>query len=255
MPTGTVGEVVKKSVMAGAMGGIAVAAAGGDENAIKDAFLKSAGNVLVQAGRDRAQHFSPEGKQALETVQCISAKDSDCFSNLSYVKDAKGRILKELKTQKVDPTGKVGQWSRLDPNSPQGKAAALIARISKLPKSDVIPLIDKEWVLTSTLGKRGTLEANKPTVVLTYVGPDPPFEFTSSYERIGTDYSCQVPNGALRRLVVRGGGKSCDAVYYREDQPTSQVIWRSQHDGKFCAPKATAFVAHLTALGIPCKRN
>jgi hypothetical protein len=255
MPTGTVGEVLKKSAMAGTMGGVAVAAAGGDEKAVKEAFLKSAGNVLVQAGQDRAQHFSPGGKQALETVQCVSAKDTDCFSNLSYVKDAKGKILKELNTQKVDPTGKVGQWSRLNPNSPEGKAAALIARVSKLPKSDVIPLMDNKWVLTSTLGKSGTLEANKPTVVLTYVGPDAPFEFTSSYERIGTDYSCQVPHGALRRLVVRGGGKSCDAVYYREDPPTSQVIWRSQHHGTICAPKATAFVAHLNALGIPCKRN
>lgn len=255
MPTGTVGEVVKKSAMAGAMGGIAVAAAGGDEKAVKEAFLKSAGNVLVQSGQDRARQFSPEAKQALDTVQCISASDTECFSNLSYVKDAKGKLMKELKTQKVDPKQKLGQWSQLDPNSPEGKAAALIARVSKLPKSDVIPLIDNKWVLTSTLGKSGTLQANTPTVVLTYVGPNAPFEFTSSYERVGADYSCQVPHGALRRLVVRGGGRSCDAVYYRENSPTSQVIWRSQHNGKICAPKATAFVAHLKSLGIVCNRS
>ncbi len=50
MPAGTTGEIIKKAAMAGAAGGISVAAAGGDEQAIKDGFLKSAGNVLIQGG-------------------------------------------------------------------------------------------------------------------------------------------------------------------------------------------------------------
>jgi hypothetical protein len=255
MPTGTVGEVLKKSAMAGAMGGIAVAAAGGDEKAVKDAFLRSAGNVLVQAGQDQVQNYSPVGKQALDTVQCISAKDTECFSKLSYVKNAKGSILKELKTEKLDPSQKVGKWSQLDPNSAEGKTAAVIARVSKLPKSDVIPMMDNKWVMTSTLGKFGSLEADKPTVVLTYVGTDAPFEFNSSYARVGAGYSCHVPHGAKRRVVLSGGGRSCHAVYYRENSPTSEVIWRSDHDGQICASKTTAFVAELRSLGIPCQRE
>lgn len=184
----------------------------------------------------------------------MSAKDTECFSNLTYVKDAKGRIMKELKTEKLNPNQKIGQWSHLDPNSPEGKAAALIAGVSKLPKSDVIPLLDNKWVMTSTLGRSRSLEANKPTVVLTYVGINAPFEFTPSYTRVRADYSCQVPHGVMRRIVVRGGG-SCDAVYYRESAPTSQVIWRSEYDGAICTPKATELVSHLTSLGIACRRR
>ena len=55
-----------------------MAAAGGDEQAIKDGFLKSAGAVLVQGGSDKLKAYSPKAKDAYETVQCISARDVDC---------------------------------------------------------------------------------------------------------------------------------------------------------------------------------
>jgi hypothetical protein len=51
MPAGSVGEVAKKAYVTGAIGGISVAASGGDEAAVRDAFLKSGGMVVVQSGQ------------------------------------------------------------------------------------------------------------------------------------------------------------------------------------------------------------
>ncbi|WP_114947558.1 hypothetical protein [Microvirga calopogonii] len=181
MPTGTTGEVLKKAAMAGAAGGISVAAAGGDEQAIKDGFLKSAGAVLVQGGTDRLKAYSPEAKDAYDTVQCISARDLDCVSKTSWARDAKGKILYDqngkprVDTSKLDPNQYVGKWTQIDPNSPAGKAQAIVMKASKLPKMDAIPVLKNKWVLTRSVGKEKDIPYAKPTVVLTYVGDDPPF--------------------------------------------------------------------------------
>ncbi|MBD2745712.1 hypothetical protein IC232_03285 [Microvirga sp. BT688] len=199
MPATTTTEIVKKAAMAGAAGGIAVAAAGGDEEAIKDGFLTSAGAVLVQAGTEELEAYAPEAKDAYDqakdaydTVQCISATDVDCLSKTTWARDAKGQILEDengdpiMAADKLDPNEYIGKWTQLDPNTPEGKAAAIIAQTSKLPEKykltekDAIPILDNEWVLTWTVGQEQNIEYAKPTVVLTYVGKDPPF--TSSVE-------------------------------------------------------------------------
>jgi hypothetical protein len=157
MPAGTTGEIIKKAAMAGAAGGISVAAAGGDEQAIKDGFLKSAGAVLVQGGSDRLKAYSPAAKDAYDTVQCISARDVDCLSNTTWARDAKGRILNDqngkprIDTSKLDPKQYIGRWTGLDPKSAEGKENAFITQISKLPQTEAIPILKNQWVLTWTL--------------------------------------------------------------------------------------------------------
>jgi hypothetical protein len=187
MPTGTTGEIIKKAAMAGAAGGVAVAAAGGDEQAITDGFLKSAGAVLVQGGTDKVKAYSPKAKDAYETVQCISARDVDCLSNTTWVRDAKGKILYDdegnprIDTSKIDPDNYIGKWSQLNPKSPEGQANAIIAQTAKLPNAEAIPILNNEWVMTWTLGKERDLKYARPTVVLTYVGDDPPFVSKVTY--------------------------------------------------------------------------
>jgi hypothetical protein len=187
MPAGTAGEILQKAAMAGAAGGISVAAAGGNEQAIKDGFLKSGGAVLVQGGSDELKAYSPEAKDAYDTVQCISARDVDCLSNTTWARDAKGRFLYDengnprIDTSKLDPKQYVGRWTGLDPQSDEGKKNAFITQMSKLPKLEAIPLLNNQWVLTSTLGKEEDIAYNMPTVVLTYVGKDAPFISTVEY--------------------------------------------------------------------------
>jgi hypothetical protein len=67
LPAGTTGEIIKKAAVAGAAGGISVAAAGGDKQAIQDGFLKSAGAVLIQGGSDQLRAYSPKAADAYKT--------------------------------------------------------------------------------------------------------------------------------------------------------------------------------------------
>src|SRR4051812_8000213 len=109
-------------------------------------------------------------------VQCISARDVNCFSNTTYARDLKGKILysadgkPRIDPKTLDPKQYIGNWTSVDPNSSEGKKLAFITKISKLPSVEAIPIMKNHWVLTWTLGRAPTLEHNKPNVVLTYVG-------------------------------------------------------------------------------------
>lgn len=271
MPSGTMGEVLKKSAMAGAVGGIAVAAAGGDEQAIKEGFLKSAGAVLVQSGNDKAKAYAPKAKDAWDTVQCISARDLDCMSKTTWARDAKGRILTDANgkprfdTKKLDPQQYIGKWTGIDPNSVDGKKNAIIGKISQLPKVEAIPLMKNKWVLSWTAGKTPTIGYGQPTVVLTYVGPNPPFTSTVSYGRGGiapswvdggvnstfpSHYACTLAGiNRVVRVTKQGGG--CEAIYRREDGQ-QEIVYHSDHYPDVCAPKAAEFVTRIRLKGIRC---
>jgi len=189
MPAGTAGEVLKKAAVTGAVAGIAAAAAGGDEKSVTDAVLTSGGAVLVQGASDQLKAYSPKAENAIQTVQCISARDVDCLSNTTYAKDAKGKLLYDKATgepyidpAKLDPKQYIGQWTGIDPNSAEGKMNQIVTTISKIPQTQSIPIGRNNWVVTSTLGQSNTLEYKKPAIVLTYVGPTPPFYSTVQYK-------------------------------------------------------------------------
>lgn len=269
MPAGTTGEIIKKAAVAGAAGGISVAAAGGDEQAIKEGFLKSAGAVLIQGGSNKLKEYSPNTKDALDTVQCISARDVDCLSNTTWARDAKGKILYDkngkprIDVSKYDPKTYIAKWTGIDPNSLEGKKNAFVTKVSKLPGADSIPLLNNRWVLTWTLGKDQNLERNKPTVVLTYVGNNPPFISKVEYGReesartkpVGLSASNKTficpSNGYKRTVNVSMRPNSCDSVY-RKEGGVSQRIWHSDHQSEICAIKTLEFIRQLRSLGIVC---
>jgi hypothetical protein len=271
MPSGTMGEVLKKTALAGAAGGIAVAAAGGDENAIKDGFLKSAGAVLVQAAGDKAKAYGPNAKDAWDTVHCISARDVDCVSRTTWARDAKGKILNDangkprIDVSKLDPSQYIGKWSGIDPTSIEGKRNAFMTKISQLPNMEAIPLMKNEWVLTWTAGKSATIDYGQPTVVLTYAGPNPPFNSSVTYDGSETSppwelasgnqspansYKCTLA-GIDRTIKVTKKNGTCDAIYRREDGH-QDIVWHSDHYPDICASKAAEFVAKMRAKGMKC---
>jgi hypothetical protein len=193
MPAGTAGEVLKKAAVTGAVAGIAAAAAGGDEKAVQGAVLKSGGAVLVQGASNQLQAYSPKAYNAVQTVQCISARDVDCLSSTTYAKDVKGKILYDkngrprIDTAKLDPKQYVGQWTGIDPNSVEGKKNQIVTAISKIPQTQAIPIGNNKWVLTWTFKQGKPLELNKPAVVLTYVGRNPPFYSRTAYKKVANN--------------------------------------------------------------------
>jgi hypothetical protein len=253
-------EVVKRAAVAGATGGVSVAAQGGDEAAITNAFLKSSGAVLIQAGQGQAKAYSPKAAEALKLAECVSAKDVDCLSNTTYVRDASGRMFHELGGAKVAP-GKldvkqeIGKWSGIDLNAAQSKVDKAIADVSKLPGSQKIVLFGGRFVLTSQLGQYSTVGYGKPVVVLTAVGKDSPFNFSRTFGKIGPalaggNYNCII---GMQPRTIRSvvSGTSCRTVYRRHDG-TQQVIWETPSHPAACVPKAQAFVNELARKGITC---
>ncbi|MBB6581659.1 hypothetical protein [Ralstonia solanacearum] len=265
MPTGTMGQVVEKAAVAGAAGGIAVAAAGGDEGAIKDAFLKSGGQVIVQAGTDAARGYSPNMVETAQVLQCISARDIDCVSKTRYVTKhgrlEAGEYLKRLQHQ-LDPQDMVGHWTSIAyASAAEAKKYEAVLDISKLPGKEQIPLINNRWILTYSFGKDITY--GKPAVVLTEVGRDPPFAFATKYSRTSTEahnlgaqvrslrvakqagrtsitYVC--PFNDFNRIVSASPyGAGCQAVYQKE-RGVEQTILRTDLSRYECVKRATLFV-------------
>ena len=204
MPSGTAGEIIKKAAVAGAVGGIAVAAAGGDKQAIKDGFLKSSGAVLIQGSSGLLDKHEPRVRELYQTSRCISARDVDCLSRTTWARDAKGKIERDLQDKlkvdpkKIIPSDHIGKWSRVDPETAEGKIANHLVGAAKLPNVEAIPILGNEWVLTWTLGKEPDLPYARPTVVLTFIGEDAPFISRTYYGKATTDTPQQMRQQAER---------------------------------------------------------
>lgn len=271
MPTGTVGEVLKKAAVSGAMGGIAIAAQGGSQEDVTNAFLKSGGAVLVQAGNQRLSAASPKLSAALDTAKCLSSVTVACASDISYVRDEKNKLVTYVngKRQLLEKNFDFGpDAARFAGDASQ--AAAYVSRHSKIPRTEAVAVLDSKWILTSTFKSGQSLKAGAPSVVLTYVGDNAPvYQVTrmipiksrqtahpsqgaTSRASMGTEYTCHAA-GVTRRITTTTLAHACTSLYLKPG--AQQVIWRSLRDPKICQVKAYQFAQHLRKLGVSCKRN
>ena len=285
MPTGTMSEVLKKAALAGSMGGIATAAAGGDEKAVKEAFLRSAGNVLIQAGNSKLTQYSPTAKNAVDTVQCVSARDVDCLSRTRWAKDAQGKLEKLANGSPYVAKLKSAQeqaaaWSAYAKGSVEEQKAKYLTPLSKIPQTDAIPLFNNRWVLTSTLGTKATPEEGVPTVVLTYVGPDAPVYSKTTYnvpgekpftvgsapptrEHSGLSSAQAQPTthatfvcsalGYNRTIVVTDTAPGCKSIY-RKEGGVAQTLWNTSLPGKIpvCMAESEKVLVKLRQASFKC---
>lgn len=265
----TLEQAIRKASLAGAAGGIAVAAQGGDEAAITNGFLKSSGAVLVQYGGSRAAAYSPKVADGINLAECISARDIDCASKTQFVKDA-GRFLKDasgnpIESNKIDLNSTIGTWTSIDKNSAAGRVQQIITDISKLqengnPDSKVI-ILDNKWVLTTTVGSQIDIEYGKPTVVLTAVGEDSKINFNRKFNKLVPaktnkkgNYLCD-DGHTVRPITTTVSGKTCKAIF-----PNSQngidILHKSKFNPNDCAVRA-AYYANINFKnkGIRCVPN
>lgn len=122
-----------------------------------------------------------------------------------------------------------------------------------------------KWVLTWTAGAETTTSYGKPTAVLTYVGPTPPFIAKVTYKRgealpawkelgarkqIAARYACSLA-GIDREVRVTTQGAGCESIYQREDGKR-EILWHSGRDSEICGVKAAEFVTGARSKGIQC---
>jgi hypothetical protein len=177
MPTGSIGEVAKKAIVTGAMGGVAVAAGGGDDAAVRDAFLKSGGMVVVQSRQSYVTKKYVDPAVARTDAYCMSAIGYKCSIVLPKLqRDAQGNVVvDENGRAKFDGSVSLPERAQIGSWQQKVEAAGQDAK-KKVPGVDQIFTKDSQWAISWDKNAFTNKSASTPAVVFTYTGPGSPFD-------------------------------------------------------------------------------
>ena len=176
----TTTEMVRKSVLAGAVGGLAIAASGGDADEIRNGFILGGGIVLVQdAYRNFVGHkLYPEG--ATGEPYCTSPGPSCSELKSFYSLDENGDP--QLDTYKMNPHASfVGIAA--DPNNPLppgspipigSDQSVLMRTVAKIPGMNAMGLFHDKWVVSWNMSSTFNKLTIFPAILLTYYGTGAP---------------------------------------------------------------------------------
>lgn len=183
MPSKSAQQLAKKALVAGTVGGIAVAAAGGNEAAIKEGFLLSGGMILIQDGYKRVTGGKLDARASEGEAYCMSTVGSDCSPPESaYLRDKEGNILygpdgdPQIDMTKVDPRRPhVGKWSGDgNPNWSQERSTFMTS-VSRVPGMNAMSVFHDQWAISWDMNSIASPATIIPAVVLTYVGTGAPY--------------------------------------------------------------------------------
>jgi hypothetical protein len=181
LPTSTFSESVKKAVATGTIGGLAIAASGGDEAAIRKGFLMTGGMVLVQDGyREFTGHeLNPEGAKGEPYCMLANPKiNASCAPPKSaYVRDQYENIVYEnglpkIDISKLDPERSyVGQWYKPGEKINLASDNSLFMRsVAKVPGMNAMAIFHDQWTYSWDMNILTNVMSIAPAVVLTYMG-------------------------------------------------------------------------------------
>lgn len=190
MPEGTAGELAKKAIVAGAAGGIAVAASGGDNKAVQEAFLKQGGMVLMQGGKSYiTKKFDAAAGKA--DSFCTSSIGTSCKPVFDAVeRDADGNVIFTQNGLKMDGTKflasktNIGNWT---------DASSIPKSSQSLPGIPSVLVADSNWSISWDKNILTSKSINAPAVAITYVGP------ASPYRRAVEELTASIGSGGQQR--------------------------------------------------------
>ncbi|WP_144444291.1 hypothetical protein [Caballeronia arationis] len=170
---GAITDTAKKAVVTGAIGGLAVAAAGGDEKAVKEAFLMAGAMVVVQDGfKEYTKHeLDPRASEGTEAY-CISATATHCVplpEGAILGTDDKGNFVVDM--AKVDP--RIPAVGLKDNTAFFNESNPAMVGVSKIPGMQAMAIFHDTWTVdwkSDAMVKASIL----PAIVLTYVGTTAP---------------------------------------------------------------------------------
>ncbi|MDM0110533.1 hypothetical protein QTI66_00115 [Variovorax sp. J22R133] len=199
MQTGTVTDSIQRAAVVGAIGGAAVAASGGDPNAINQAFLRGGAAILVQDGykayvdRDLLKELGPANGGAM----CMAGgADDGCPRPTDYMKDEQGRLIMTDKDGgfhhvEIGKEGEVhsdwraiGNASKTPPGTPvvgiqtdqlpalsqANEGSATMVALAKVPGMNAMALFHDRWAVSWEMNPATTVATIVPAIVLTYMG-------------------------------------------------------------------------------------
>lgn len=177
-------QVAAKAAMTGAVGGLAVAAAGGDEDAILEGFLRSGGMVVIQAGyKAGTKGHDLDAKASTLEPYCMATVGAECSPDLSvFERGPDGKILLNgdgkpvVNMGRVPPgTAVVGMAATVEDGAPLfglTETSKSMVAVSKVPGMNAMGFFHDQWVISWEMPQGANQATIVPAVVLTYNGTD-----------------------------------------------------------------------------------
>ena len=234
------GAAARKAVVTGAIGGLAIAAAGGDQQAIMEGFLRDGGMVLMQDGFKRYIGSKLVARASDDDAYCMSALGADCpAADSTYARDDKGNIA--YKDGKPLP----GNTQRHGGNLGGARTAKWDEerRVFKLSPSTVqgmnaMTLFHEHWAISWDMHAMMEPARLAPAVVISYAGSGAMY-----YELVRKTAAAQgqkIPGVRAAELVaavesttapLEFGTNSAFEAFICEDDGASNSLVVDQPDG------------------------
>lgn len=170
-------DVVKKSVLAGSVGGLAIALSGGDETSVLEGFVLAGGMVLIQEGYQSATGHALDPRAATKDPYCATpGPECDVFKRAYYI-DENGAL--RIDYSKLDPRASyVGEGYNLGEQRPPYSwtqdRSTFMKTVAKLPGFNAMGMFHDNWVLSWQMSDIANKATIFPAIVLTYYGAGAP---------------------------------------------------------------------------------
>ncbi len=253
--------VAKRVAVTGAIGGLAIAAAGGDENAVRDGFVRAGSMVLIQEGyRSYTQHeLSEADKPGKDSILKGSKGPAYCVSSTIECRNppegaAKYKDGKFIgwDQSKLDPTAPhTGTAFPLDPNAAPtrfewpslSEGAPLLKGFSKIPGVNAMAVFHDQWAVNWNMPP-GVLQATiYPAIVITYNGTSAPL-----FEQIR-----KVSMKDARNAVVQGTKEGYIEPVIVQDETEKTPVKASQIETSYVC--ANGLTSRSIAVEVDPKRS
>jgi hypothetical protein len=188
MPNADAGVIAEKTIVAGAIGGVAVAAAGGDQQAIQEGFLKAGGAVLVQSVYELETNHKLDARVSQGDAYCMAAVDPSaaCAPPIDAYEmgpDGKPIIgddgLPKVDVRKTDPLRPhVGTWAKAGdaPIIGATETSEFMITVSKYPGMNAMALFHDHLSYSMGFDPVTNVWTIVPATVATYYGTGIPAE-------------------------------------------------------------------------------
>jgi hypothetical protein len=290
MPIGNEWEIAKKAAIAGSIGGLAVAASGGDEAAVRDGFLMAGGMVLVRDGYKKYTGHNLDPKGAEGPPYCMKGNplnDPDCPPPLKALKlnedgsvfyDDKGNPVVDF--SKLNPKRPlVGEWSKSGEDNWKLDNSKFMTSVARVPGMNAMALFHDKWAVSWKLEGLANYASIVPAVVLTYTGTyvgtgaainaqiqdvniktaqDEQPDVTAASARDGepTSFLCMKDNLSRSIFIAIANDEkdlACVVIYQKDKESKEDFApWYALKDKDYCKIPATKLAQDHIAWGWSC---
>ena len=191
MPSGTVDELTKKTLASASIGGAAVAASGGDERAIMEAFVKGA---AITAAREHYNNMTDKEIEGRAPTKAALAKaDPEVKHQFKVLVDKQGNPILDAKgNHQIDIRSMPRDVSHVglataDSNAPLlsgAETSPVMQGVAKIPYMNDMAYYHDQWAAVAQMEGIEVQATILPATILTVAGSDTPVIHQATEENV-----------------------------------------------------------------------